>query len=96
LEDDQKITDEENAALEAEFSEEEVKIVVFESYAKEGPGPNGFSFLFYQKCWPLIKGDLMKLMHGFSRGEINIARLNYAMITLIPKEEGTRNLKKKI
>jgi hypothetical protein len=38
----------------------------------------------------------MKLIHGFSRGEINISRLNYAMITLIPKEEGVRNLKKKI
>jgi hypothetical protein len=71
-----------------------VKVVVFESYAKGGPSPDGFSFLFYQKNLPLIKGDLMKLIHGFSRGEINISRLNYAMITLIPKEEGVRNLKK--
>jgi hypothetical protein len=91
---DEKFTDEDNAILEAEFSEAEVKSAVFESYAEGALGPDGFSFLFYQKICPLIKGDLMKLMHAFSRGEINIARLNYIVITLIPKEEGARNLKK--
>jgi hypothetical protein len=89
----EKITDEENAALEADFSEQEVKAAIFESYAEGAPGLDGFSFLLYQKFWPLIKGDLMKHVQGFSRGEINIARLNYTMITLIPKE-GARNLKK--
>jgi hypothetical protein len=68
--------------------------VVFESYFEGALGPDGFSFLLYQKFWPLIKEDLMKLIHGFSRGEVNIARLHYAMITLIPKEEEARNLKK--
>jgi hypothetical protein len=73
-----------------------VKATIFESYAEGGPGSDGFSFLLYQKFWPLIKGDLMKLIHSFSRGEINIARFCYAMITLIPEEEGARNLKKKL
>jgi hypothetical protein len=56
----EKITDEENAALEADFSEQEVKAAIFESYAEGAPGLDGFSFLLYQKFWPLIKGDLMK------------------------------------
>lgn len=38
----------ENEWLEAPFSEFEVKDVVFSSYAKGAPGPDGFSFLFYQ------------------------------------------------
>jgi hypothetical protein len=36
----------------------------------------------------------MSLVRGFERGQINIARLNYAMIILIPKEELVRNSKK--
>jgi hypothetical protein len=29
----------------------------------------------------------MAMVRGFEKGEINISRLNYAMIILIPKEE---------
>jgi hypothetical protein len=36
----------------------------------------------------------MALVRGFERGKINIARLNFAMIILIPKEEKARTLKK--
>jgi hypothetical protein len=35
----------------------------------------------------------MALVKGFEKGEVNVARLNYAIITLIPKEEA-KNLKK--
>jgi hypothetical protein len=36
----------------------------------------------------------MAMVKGFAKGEINISRLNYGMIILIPKEEETRSLKK--
>jgi hypothetical protein len=36
----------------------------------------------------------MAMVKGFEKGEINISRLNYAMIILIPKEEEARTLKK--
>jgi hypothetical protein len=38
-----------------------------------------------KKIWDVIKMDLMALVRGFEKGDINIARLNYAMITLILK-----------
>jgi hypothetical protein len=34
------------------------------------------------------------LIKSFEKGALNIARLNYAMIILIPKEEDAKNLKK--
>jgi len=43
-----KVIDSENELLEAPFTEEEIKNTVFDSYAEGGPGPDGFSFLFYQ------------------------------------------------
>jgi hypothetical protein len=60
-----------------------------------GGGPDGFSFLFYQKFWSVIKIDFMAMVKGFERGEINISRLNYVVIILIPKEEEARSFLKK-
>jgi hypothetical protein len=92
-EEDEKVTPEENEMLESTFSEEEIKRAIDGSYAEGAPGPDGFS-LFYQKLWPVIKPDLMSMVKGFEKGEINIARLNYAMIILIPKEAEAKTLKK--
>jgi hypothetical protein len=92
-EEDEKVTPEENEMLESTFSEEEIKRAIDGSYAEGAPGPDGFS-LFYQKLWPVIKPDLMNMVKGFEKGEINIARLNYAMIILIPKEAEAKTLKK--
>jgi hypothetical protein len=48
-EEDEKVTNEENQLLQAEFSEEEIKTAIDASYAEGAPGPDGFSFMFYQK-----------------------------------------------
>jgi hypothetical protein len=93
-EENEKVSLEENQLLEAEFSEEEIKKAIDGSYAEGAPGPDGFSFMFYQKFWSTIKADFMALVRGFEKGEINLARLNYAMIILIPKEEEAKTLKK--
>jgi exonuclease III len=46
---DDIVTDQENEMLDANFSEVEIKEAVFGSYAEGAPGPDGFTFLFYQK-----------------------------------------------
>jgi hypothetical protein len=93
-EEDEKVTKEENELLEEPFTEAEIKKAIDDSYAEGAPGPDGFSFLFYQKFWSLIKEDLMAMVRSFEKGEINIARLNFAMIIFIPKEDEARTLKK--
>jgi hypothetical protein len=50
--------------------------------------------MFYRKFWPVIKTNLLALFKGFEKVCSNIVRLNYDMITLIPKEEEARNLYK--
>ena len=91
---DDLVTDEENEMLRRPFSMDEIKEAVFGSYAAGAPGPDGFSFLFYQKFWDLIKHDLMALVREFESGNLNVSRLNYAIITLIPKELDARDMKK--
>jgi hypothetical protein len=50
--------------------------------------------MFYQKIWTTIKDDLMDLVRGFEKEEVNVARVNYAMIILLPKEEEAISLRK--
>jgi hypothetical protein len=80
--------------MEATFTEEEVKKAVFESYAEGAPGPDGLSFMFYQHFWDFIKGNLMEMFDDFHRGRLDIYRLNFALITVIPKEQDARTMNK--
>ena len=91
---DEKVTSLENDLLEVDFSEEETKKAVFGSYADGAPGPDGLPFLFYQVFWDVIKKDLMMLVNSFGKGQLDLDRLNYGMITLIPKEPEAKILKK--
>jgi hypothetical protein len=74
--------------LEAIFTEREVWETIKEMPADRAPGPDGFIGAFYQRAWPVIKADVMagllKLGVGDGRG---FARLNKALITLIPKKQ---------
>jgi mannosylglycoprotein endo-beta-mannosidase len=73
--------------LEAIFTEEEVWQVIKDMPADRAPGPDAFIGAFYQRAWPVIKTDIMrgllKLGVGDGRG---FARLNRAIITLVPKK----------
>jgi hypothetical protein len=51
-------------------------------------------FSSIKKIWAVLKTDLIKVGRAFEEDGNGLARLNYALITLIPKEEGARNLKK--
>lgn len=83
------VSAEENELLTRPFSEEEIKTVVFSCYAKGAPGPDGISFIFYQRYWEIIKRDLLNMFRDFQEGKLDLSRLNFAMISLIPKEEGS-------
>jgi hypothetical protein len=90
----ERVTQEENDILEAEMTEEEIFQAIKGSYAEGSPGPDGFSFLFYYKFWSIIQGDFMALVREFNKEDLNIARLNYTMVILTPKEENANSLKK--
>jgi hypothetical protein len=80
--------------LESRFSEDEIREAVFSSYADGAPGPDGLSFMFYQCFWEVVKNDLITLFEDWFNGDLDIFRLNFAMITLIPKENDAREMRK--
>jgi hypothetical protein len=44
---EEKVSPEDNLALEAKFTEEEIKLAIDGSYVEGALGPDGFSFMFY-------------------------------------------------
>ena len=57
------------------------------------PGPDGFPAEFFQKFWELIHMDIWNLFKDFYDGNLDIERLNYGMVTLLPKVDNVVNMK---
>jgi hypothetical protein len=92
-EDGDKLLVEEREELEKQFSEEKIKAAVFSCYPEGGPGPDGLSFLFYHKFWEVIIKDLMAMFKDLFDGKLDLFRLNFAMLTLIPKVDKADEIK---
>ena len=80
-----QVSDEENVLLTAPYSEEEVKKAIFQMEHNKAPGPDGFPAEFYQSFWELVKSDLLELFGVLHSGQLEIFRLNFGEIILLPK-----------
>jgi hypothetical protein len=90
----ERVTAAENDFLGAPFTDFEVKETIFVSYAEGAPSPDGLPFLFYQQFLECIKNDLIAMFQAFWEGNLNLSRLNYTTVILIPKENDAKTLKK--
>jgi hypothetical protein len=51
------------------------------------------SQVFYKKLWGVIKWWVMQMLEDFYDGKLNLSRLNYGVIVLIPKTREVVNIK---
>lgn len=56
-------------------------------HPEKTPDPDGFTALFYQKFWDIVKIDLTRMVNEFFFDGIMANELNDANICLIPKKE---------
>ena len=83
-----KISPEENASLMIPLSDQEIWDVVNSANPNAASGPDGFSIPFFRRFWPQLKQLVCSVIQGFCLGTVDISRLNYAVISLIPKVKG--------
>jgi len=76
---------EENDKLSSPFTEDEIKFALFSMEKNKAAGPDKIPIEFYQACWDIIKGDIMELFEDFHNGKLDVYRLNYGVITFLPK-----------
>jgi hypothetical protein len=90
IDDIPQLSAEENILLIADFSMEEVRKAVFQMEHNKSRGPDGFPTEFYQQFWEIIKCDLMALFECFQKGRLPLYKLNFGVITLLPKRKMLR------
>jgi len=83
--DDEKVSELENNLLTQPFTEAEVKHALFQMEKNKAAGPDKIPIEFYQCCWDIIKQDIMELFEEFYDGSLDVCRLNYGILTLLPK-----------
>lgn len=79
------VNDEDNEDLCRPFSESEIKNALFQMEHNKAAGPDKIPVEFYQTRWNIIKEDIMELFNDFHQGKLDVRRLNYGIITLLPK-----------
>jgi hypothetical protein len=89
----EKISEQEKSELEKPFEEKEIKNAIFSMEKNTAPGPDHFPVEFFQHCWDIIKEDVMALFFDFHNQNLDIGRLNYGVITLLPKVKDANNIK---
>jgi hypothetical protein len=84
----------EDAAVVIRPFEEEVQAAVNAMPGDKAPaGPDGFTLAFYQKCWRVLKADVMRVLHHFHAQGTFVRSLNAIFIALIPKKAGAKEVK---
>jgi hypothetical protein len=82
---DQKVSDTDNDALCAEFTDEEINFALFQIGPTKAPGPNGFPACFFQRNWGTLKEDIIKSVRDFFAKGVMPDGINDTAIVLIPK-----------
>jgi hypothetical protein len=78
-------SEEDKVFLTKPFTLDEIKIAVFGMEPNKAAGPDGFNAEFFQVFWDVVKGDLFNILEDLYNQELDMSRINYGVITLIPK-----------
>jgi mannosylglycoprotein endo-beta-mannosidase len=85
---DEKLNDEDNIDLSWPFSVDEIKTALFSMEVNRAPGPDNIPIEFFQHCWHIVQFDILNMFARFFNGTLDVQRLNYGVITLLPKVSG--------
>ncbi|KAL9680570.1 hypothetical protein QQ045_018451 [Rhodiola kirilowii] len=80
-----KVKDDMKRELLRPYSETEIREALFQMHPTKAPGEDGFSALFYQKNWSVVKGKVASQVISMLNASKLEEGLNDTLITLIPK-----------
>lgn len=48
-------------------------------------GPDKIPIEFFQSCWEIVRLDIIQLFDDFYNDKVDVSKINYGIITLLPK-----------
>uniref|UniRef100_A0A803NFE6 Reverse transcriptase domain-containing protein n=1 Tax=Cannabis sativa TaxID=3483 RepID=A0A803NFE6_CANSA len=81
------ISDMVNQDLCLPVTEEEVRRALFQMHPSKSPGPDGMTPGFYQKCWSIVKKDVVLVVQNFFQDGLLASSTSKAHVVLIPKKK---------
>lgn len=81
------ITAKQNQQMTSPPTQEEVKNIVFNMSKGNASGSDGYSGVFFQECWDIIKGDIYLMVMSFFCGKELPKFVSHTNVVLIPKKE---------
>jgi hypothetical protein len=74
--------------LELTFTPEELDDVFLSMKTDSAQGPGGLQVLFFKRFWGTLRAPILHILKDFALGRVDIARLNFGIISLIHKVNG--------
>ena len=84
------VTPEMNKILLEEFTQEEVKKVLFQMNLTKAPGLDGMNLLFFQKYWHIVGTDVSNAVLDCINSRKFLQSINFSHITQIPKKKNPK------
>jgi hypothetical protein len=82
---EEKLEDGDRESLDRPFTEEEIHEIICQMEKNKAAGPDGIPVEFCQHCWVIITQYILQLFNNFHEHRINLERINYVIISLIPQ-----------
>ncbi|XP_060182548.1 uncharacterized protein LOC132612262 [Lycium barbarum] len=79
------ITENDNEMLNILPEEEEIQKAIFSMSPTSSAGPDGYTGRFYQKCWQIIKREVIEFVQEFFKGSPISRYFTHTCLALIPK-----------
>jgi hypothetical protein len=89
----QKVTAEMNESLNLPYTDEEIRVALFQMGPTKAPGPDGFPALFYQTHWEFIRIEICTAVRSFLSGDPIPEGFCDSVVVLIPKTTNPQVLK---
>ena len=81
----EKVSNLDNELLRRLSLNKKSKMLCFQMGKNKAAGPDKIPIEFFQTCWNIVKRDIIQLFSDFHEGLVDISRINYGVITLLPK-----------
>lgn len=88
-----RVSPQENESLALSFLPEEVDAALMGMKKGTAPGPDGWPVEFFCRFWPMLRPIFLEIVNGFALGTVDVFRLNFGVISLIPKVKGADSVK---